>query len=60
MSNADADGPYLSWPFTPSDDYSLHELKLHQSMIFSARDGEDQILPVLTPMLPDLKVLDVR
>lgn len=60
MSDADADTPYLSWLVTPSDDYSLHELKLHQSMIFPARDGEDQILPVMTSMLPDLRVLDVR
>lgn len=59
-ADADADAPYLSGLVTPSDDYSLHELKLHKSMIFPARDGEDQILPVLTPMLPDLKVLDVR
>lgn len=60
MSNADA--PYLSGLFTPSDDYALHEpeLRLHQSMLFSARDGEDQILQVLTSMLPDLNVLDVR
>lgn len=54
---------YLSWLFTPRDNYSLHELKLRQNASFWAGPEEDPILPVLkvlTPMLRELKVLEVR
>lgn len=52
----------LSWLFTPRDNYSLHELKLRQNASIWAGPEEDPLFPVLqvlTPMLGELKVLEV-
>lgn len=52
----------LSWLFTPRDKYSLHELKLRQNASIWAGPEEDPLFPVLqvlTPMLRELKVLEV-
>lgn len=53
---------HLSWLFTPREDYSLRELRIrHNATFLSAgvKDAIGALLPILSPALADLKILEV-
>lgn len=53
--------PLLAWLFTPREDYALHELRIrHNTECGSGgvRDAVEALLPILSPVLADLKVLE--
>lgn len=55
--------PHLSWLFTPQNGYSLHELRIRHNatLLFTGvRDAVRALLPVLSPVLEDLRILEVR
>lgn len=55
--------PHLSWLFTPQNGYSLHELRIRHDatlLFIGVRDAVRALLPVLSPVLEDLRILEVR
>lgn len=53
---------HIAWLFAPRDDYQLHELRLRSNLALpsSINVPFHALLPILSPMLKDLKVLEVR
>lgn len=53
---------HIAWLFAPRDDYQLHERRLRDNLAHpsSANDTLHALLPILSPVLKDLKVLEVH
>lgn len=54
--------PYLAWLFTPREGYALHELRIRHNRKCGSggvRDAIDALLPILSPVLAELKVLEL-
>lgn len=53
---------HIAWLFAPRDDYQLHEPRLHGNLAHpsSTNDPFHALLPILSPMLKDHKVLEVH